>query len=173
MCSFCWLGLYLNTIVIDGRVCFDINESLDELSHHFHMYVTAKVGYTIHACNTEMLAHCLTTCLHCLDQPILFYWFTNTVWNCGQSAVFCLHYMCFVNKYLFSNLKLSRCKKVACLPDVNSIWVKILKNNIRDNFDLGLPHLSVISNRYNVIDGKPGFTCKEMLTAFKKIVAEK
>ena len=35
---------------------------------------------------------------------------------------------------------------------------------VRESFDLGLPHPSVISSWYNVMDGEPGFT-KEALTA--------
>ena len=37
---------------------------------------------------------------------------------------------------------------------------------VRESFDLGLPHQSVISSWYNVMDGEPGFT-KEALTALK------
>ena len=42
---------------------------------------------------------------------------------------------------------------------------------VRQSFDLGLPHPSVISSWYNVMDGEPGFT-KEALTALKaKVLA--
>ena len=42
---------------------------------------------------------------------------------------------------------------------------------VQESFDLGLPHLSVISSWYNVMDGEPGFT-KEALTALKaKVLA--
>ena len=44
---------------------------------------------------------------------------------------------------------------------------------VRERFDLGLPHPSVISSWYNVMDGEPGFT-KEALTALKaKVLAGK
>ena len=42
---------------------------------------------------------------------------------------------------------------------------------VRESFDLALPHPSVISSWYNVMDGEPGFT-KEALTALKaKVLA--
>ena len=37
---------------------------------------------------------------------------------------------------------------------------------VRKSFDLGLPHPSVVSSWYNVIDAEPGFT-KEALTALQ------
>ena len=44
---------------------------------------------------------------------------------------------------------------------------------VRNSFDLGLPHPSVISSWYNAMDGEPGFT-KEALTALKaKVLAAK
>ena len=44
---------------------------------------------------------------------------------------------------------------------------------VRKSFDLGLPHPSVISTWYNVMNGEPGFT-KEVLTALKaKVLAGK
>ena len=44
---------------------------------------------------------------------------------------------------------------------------------VRKSFDLGLPHPSVISSWYNVMNGEPGFT-KEALTALKaKVLAGK
>ena len=44
---------------------------------------------------------------------------------------------------------------------------------VRSTFDLGLPHPSVISSWYNVMNGEPGFT-KEALTALKaKVLAAK
>ena len=39
-------------------------------------------------------------------------------------------------------------------------------NYVRDNFDLGLPHVSVIRRWCNSVNGKPGFT-KDALTAMK------
>ena len=42
---------------------------------------------------------------------------------------------------------------------------------VRKSFDLGLPHPSVVSSWYNVMDGEPGFT-EEALTALKaKVLA--
>ena len=44
---------------------------------------------------------------------------------------------------------------------------------VRNSFDLGLPHPSVISSWYNAMNGEPGFT-KEALTALKaKVLAAK
>ena len=44
---------------------------------------------------------------------------------------------------------------------------------VRNSFDLGLPHPSVVSSWYNVMDGEPGFT-EEALTALKaKVLAGK
>ena len=44
---------------------------------------------------------------------------------------------------------------------------------VRESFDLGLPHPSVISSWYNVMDGEPGFT-KEAMTGLKaKVLAGK
>ena len=44
---------------------------------------------------------------------------------------------------------------------------------VRESFDLGLPHPSVVSSWYNVMDGEPGFT-KEALTALQaKVFAGK
>ena len=44
---------------------------------------------------------------------------------------------------------------------------------VRNSFDLGLPHPSVVSSWYNVMDGEPGFT-EEALTALKaKVLAAK
>ena len=40
---------------------------------------------------------------------------------------------------------------------------------VQESFDLGLPHLSVISSWYNVMDGEHGFS-KEALTALKSKV---
>ena len=37
---------------------------------------------------------------------------------------------------------------------------------VQESFDLGLPHPSVVSSWYNVMDGEPGFT-KETLTALQ------
>ena len=41
---------------------------------------------------------------------------------------------------------------------------------VRESFDLGLPHPSVVRSWYNVMDGEPGFT-KETLTALQAKVS--
>ena len=46
-------------------------------------------------------------------------------------------------------------------------------NYVRESFDLGLPHVSVIRRWYSSVDGEPGFT-KDALTAMKaKVLAAK